>query len=333
MANGTKGIDGPPQRTQHHPPAYAKQTLAAATFFETTVHLGLSARAGIVDNLRLETALSATRREDFLGAGPWQIFRRFQEYVTTPDADPVYLYTDDLVGILPDRRLNNGQPSFLAYLIHQASPRAGEHVVHIGAGTGYYTAILAHIVGPSDRVTGIEYEPELAARAKTNFATWPNVDIVEGDGALGSFDTADVICVNAGCTRPVESWLERLADGGRLILPMTSDPSSAAKSLERMDFERAGAVFRIERSGKDYLARWISAVAIFPCAGNRDEASERALTDSFAKGGWRNVTRVYRNQEIPRSVAGFADRDGVSPTASKPGRKRCPIVRDPEQIC
>jgi len=96
-------------------------------------------------------------------------------------------------------------------------------VVHIGAGTGYYTAILAHIVGLSGRVTGIEYEPELAARAKTNFATYPNVEIVEGDGTLVSFDTADVIYVNAGCTRPVESWLERLADGGRLILPMTSD--------------------------------------------------------------------------------------------------------------
>ncbi len=268
--------------------AYAKQTLAAA---------------GVVDNARLAAAFSATRREDFLGAGPWPMLRRFGNYATTPDADPVYLYTDDLVGILPERRINNGQPSLHAHLIHQASPRAGEHVVHIGAGTGYYTAILAHIVGPSGRVTGIEYEPELAARARTNFATYPNVDIVEGDGALVSFDTADVIYVNAGCTRPAESWLDRLTDGGRLILPMTSDQSFgakdqgfAAKSLERI--ERAGAVFRIERRGNDYLASWISGVAIFPCAGNRDEESERALAKSFAKGGWQKVTRLYRNQEI-----------------------------------
>src|ERR1700688_799851 len=178
--------------------AYAKQILAAAR----------------ADNPRLEAALAAIRREDFLGPGPWPMLRWLGEYATTPDADPVYLYTDDLVGILPERKLNNGQPSLHAHLIHQASPRAGEHVVHIGAGTGYYTAILAHIVGPSGRVTGIEYEPELAARAKTNFATYPNVDIIEGDGALVSFGTAEVIYVNAGCTRPVESWLERLADGG-----------------------------------------------------------------------------------------------------------------------
>ena len=70
--------------------AYAKQILAAAW---------------VVNNARLEAALSATRREDFLGAGPWWILRRFRDYVTTPDADPVYLYTDDLVGILHDLEL------------------------------------------------------------------------------------------------------------------------------------------------------------------------------------------------------------------------------------
>jgi protein-L-isoaspartate(D-aspartate) O-methyltransferase len=262
--------------------AYAKQILAAAW---------------VVGDERLEAALSATRREDFLGAGPWSILRGFQDYRTTPDADPVYLYTNDLVGILPDRNLNNGQPSLHAHLIHQAAPAVGEHVVHIGTGTGYYTAILAHLVGPSGRVTGIEYEPELAARAKTNFTAYPNVEIVEGNGTLVSFDEADVIYVNAGCTQPAESWLDRLADGGRLILPMTSDQGFLANAPERV--ARAGGVFRIERRGKDYLAYWISGVAIFPCAGNRDEVSERALADAFAKGGWQKVTRLHRDQDIP----------------------------------
>ena len=46
----------------------------------------------------------------------------------------------------------------------------------------------------------------------------------------------------------------------------------------------AGGVFRIERSAKDYLAYWISGVAIFPCGGSRPEGSERALAEAFAKG-------------------------------------------------
>jgi protein-L-isoaspartate(D-aspartate) O-methyltransferase len=262
--------------------AYAKQILATAG----------------VDNARLDAALGVIRREDFLGPGPWPILRRFRGgYVPTPDTDPVYLYTDDLVGILPERRLNNGQPSLHAHLIHAVSPAAGEHVVHIGTGTGYYTAILAHLVGPSGRVTGIEYDSELAARAKANLAPHSNVEMIEGDGALVSFDEADVIYVNAGCTRPAENWLDRLADGGRLILPMTSDQGFAVTSPERV--ASSGAVFRIERRGKDYFATWISPVAIFPCAGSRDEVSERALAEAFVKRGWQQVARLYRNQEIP----------------------------------
>jgi len=261
--------------------AYAKQILAA----------------GGVANARLQAAFGAIRREDFLGPGPWPILRWPRDYFLSPDTDPVYLYTNDLVGIVPERRINNGQPSWHAHLIHQASPAAGEHVVHVGTGTGYYTAILAHLAGRSGRVTGIEYDSELAARAKANLAPHPNVEIVEGDGALVSFDEADVIYVNAGCTRPAQNWLDRLADGGRLILPMTSDQGFGASAPERV--ASAGAVFRIERRGRDYFATWISPVAIFPCAGSRDEVSERALAEAFAKAGWQQVTRLYRDQEIP----------------------------------
>jgi protein-L-isoaspartate(D-aspartate) O-methyltransferase len=261
--------------------AYAKQILAA----------------GGVANARLQATFGAIRREDFLGPGPWPILRWPRDYLLSPDTDPVYLYTNDLVGIVPERRINNGQPSWHAHLIHQASPAAGEHVVHVGTGTGYYTAILAHLAGRSGRVTGIEYDSELAARAKANLAPHPNVEIVEGDGALVSFDEADVIYVNAGCTRPAQNWLDRLADGGRLILPMTSDQGFGASAPERV--ASAGAVFRIERRGRDYFATWISPVAIFPCAGSRDEVSERALAEAFAKAGWQQVTRLYRDQEIP----------------------------------
>jgi protein-L-isoaspartate O-methyltransferase len=49
------------------------------------------------------------------------------------------------------------------------------------------------------------------------------------DDALAWVDTADVIYVNGGCTQPAESWLDRLSDGGRLILPPTSDRSFATK--------------------------------------------------------------------------------------------------------
>jgi protein-L-isoaspartate(D-aspartate) O-methyltransferase len=62
---------------------------------------------------------------------------------------------------------------------------------------------------------------------------------------------------------------------------------------------RRGAVFCIERRGADYLVEWISPVAIFPCAGNRDPASEAALAAAFDKGDWQKVRRLYRSDDIP----------------------------------
>ena len=263
--------------------AYAKQVLAAVG----------------VDDARLEAAFASVPREDFLGPGPWQILRWGKAYRATPNADPVYLYTDDLVAILPERRINNGQPQLHAHLISQAAPAEGEHVVHIGTGTGYYTAIMARMVGATGRVTGIEFEPQLASRSRANFATWPNVEIIEGDGALVPFEPADLIYVNAGVTHPVEAWLDRLKDGGRLILPLTTDKAFGDLAKAPMQLLHQGGVFRIERSGDVYSAKCISAVAIIPCAGGRDAEAERALAEALANGRHKEVTRLYRNEDVP----------------------------------
>lgn len=254
---------------------YAKQVMAAG---------------GAVDR-RVERAFATVRREAYLGRGPWPILRWGQGYRRSPSRDLAYLYDDVLVGIVPERHLNNGQPSFLAALIAAAAPRAAEHAVHIGAGVGYYTAIIAHLVGRRGRVTAIEYEAELARRLTANFAGAPNVQTILGDGTQIQFDPADVIFVNAGATQPAAIWLDRLKEGGRLILPLT------AAGFPNEDFRHA-AVFRVERRGDEFLARRISGVGIFPCAGGRDEATEKALDDAFSKGGAERVTRLHRHSNV-----------------------------------
>jgi protein-L-isoaspartate(D-aspartate) O-methyltransferase len=186
--------------------AYAKQIMAAC---------------GISDR-RIETAFASVKREHFLGRGPWQIVRWGRGYMPTPSRNPVYLYDDVVVAIIPDRHLNNGQPSLHAMLIASAAPKMGEHAVHIGAGVGYYTAILHRLVGRSGRVTAIEFDTGLAARLAANFGGVRNVNTVQGDGARVAFDSADIIYVNAGATKPAEAWLDRLTEAGRLILPMTA---------------------------------------------------------------------------------------------------------------
>jgi protein-L-isoaspartate(D-aspartate) O-methyltransferase len=249
------------------------------------------------EDARVEAAFAAVPREEFLGLGPWPILFSGDRYVSTPSSDPLYLYTNVLVGLIPERHINNGQPSLHAALITSAMPKVGDHIVHIGAGVGYYTAIMAHLVGPSGRVTAVEFDPALAARAVVNFASSSNVRVVHGDGSVVSFETADVIYVNAGATRPTDKWLDGLSDGGRLILPLTTNHGPI--TYPPVPVERRGAVFRIERRGTEYLAQWISPVQIFPCEGVRDGASETALSAAFKKGGWQRVTRLYRHNDVP----------------------------------
>ena len=261
--------------------AFAKQVMAAAG----------------ADHASVEAGFATVRREDFLGPGPWHILRWGRGYVSTPSGDPVYLVTDDVIAILPERHINNGQPSLHAWMMASASPRPGEHVVHIGAGVGYYTAILAHAVGPAGRVSAIEFDSDLAERARANLAALGQVRVTQGDGSVAAFDPADVIYVNAGATRPADRWLDGLREGGRLVLPLTTNQGFTASNPASID--RRGAVFLIERRSGEYLAKWLSPVAIFPCEGMRDPASEAALAAAFEKGGWRDVTRLCRGDDLP----------------------------------
>ena len=263
--------------------AYAKQILAVMD----------------VRDPRVEAAFAAIPREAFLGAGPWPI-QRWAGTLTSPSDDPVYLYTDDLVAIDPARKLNNGQPSFHAYLMACAAPQPGEHAVHVGAGVGYYSAILGHLVGPGGQVTAIEYEADLAVRARANLAPYHHIRLVEGDGTVVEFEPADVIYVNAGTTRPADLWLDRLKEGGRLILPMTTQQGFGAIGAGTM--KRHGVVFLITRRGDGFEARRISAVAIYPCAAMRDAASDEALGRALAEDDGSRVTRLHRRDDLPDDI-------------------------------
>lgn len=260
--------------------AYAKQVLAAAACTDE----------------RIENAFAATSREAFLGPGPWTMFRFWRgRYEPTPSADPVYLYTDDVIAISPERHINNGQPSLHVHLLACAALREGDHVVHIGAGVGYFTALMAHLAGPSGRITAIEFEPDLAQRLTANVAERGHIQVIQGDGGTVPFDAADVIYVNAGATHPAPSWLDRLKEGGRLILPLTTNEGFLGRDPSKV--HKRGAIFLVTRRGAEFEARWISAVAIYPCQGMRDDACERALVQAFEKDDLHRVTRLRRTDE------------------------------------
>jgi protein-L-isoaspartate(D-aspartate) O-methyltransferase len=259
--------------------AYARQIMAAS---------------GVPDE-RIARAFASVPRETFLGPGPWPVLRWGRGYELTPGDDPVFLYTNDLVGIDPAREINNGQPSFHFLLMARLDPQPGAHVVHVGAGTGYYSALLAELAGAAGQVTAIEYDPGLAARATSNLADRSQVEVMQGDGTVAAFAPADAIYVNAGVTHPLPHWLDRLRDGGRMVLPMTALRQGRGRNEPRW----SGVVFRIRRRGADFSARSISQVAIYPCEGARDLAAQRALARALKAGGVERVRHLVRHGRVP----------------------------------
>jgi protein-L-isoaspartate(D-aspartate) O-methyltransferase len=151
-------------------------------------------------------------------------------------------------------------------------------------------------------VTAIEFDSELAARARQNLAPWSNVNVIQGDGTITPFDSADVIYVNAGVTRPMLHWLDGLKDGGRLLFPLTTDynfPNAKPGVFDPTRLMKSGAYFRIRRQGTEFEARGLMATAIIPCESARDPASEVALAAAFEKASWTRVKQLVRGGTVP----------------------------------
>jgi protein-L-isoaspartate(D-aspartate) O-methyltransferase len=157
--------------------------------------------ANALNNASLEAAYAAVPRERFLGRGEWRINTPWSIGALIPN-DPVLIYQDVVVALDRERGVNNGSPSLHAHWLDVVAPGRGEHVAHIGAGTGYYSAILAELVGDGGRVTSIEFDATLAAHAQRNLAGRPNVSCIKGNGFDWPQEAVDVVYVNFAASRP-----------------------------------------------------------------------------------------------------------------------------------
>ncbi len=231
---------------------------------------------------RLIAAFSAVPREDYVGSGPWPVFVG-SGYLPTISSDPRLLYQDILIGLATDRGINNGQPSLHARCLAACAPRSGEIVVHIGAGTGYYTAVLAHLVGSDGRVFAFEIEADVAARARENLVDLPNVSVSAASAAEAALPECDVIYVNAGATHPLPSWLDALNVGGRLIFPLTPN-------------EGFGCMLLVTRTAEStYAASVVTRAAFIPCIGARDEATSEALASALERQSLKSIRSLRRD--------------------------------------
>lgn len=258
---------------------------------------------GAATDPRIEQAFAEIAREPFAGPGPWQIKVPGGPYLETPDSDPAYLYHDWLVALDATRGINIGEPALHARCLQALGLREGEEVLHIGAGAGYYTAIIAHLVGPTGRVHAYEIDAGLAKRARDNLDHLSGVRLYERSGVGDGLAQADAIYVNASATHPSRSWLDALRPGGRLMFPLHATGGF-------------GGVLKVVRPdrGTAWPASFVSPAGFIACEGVQDTVLGSRLAAAFSRRNLQAV-RTLRIDVAPDETCWFAGDDWWLSTA------------------
>lgn len=243
----------------------------------------------------LVEAFANVPREEFLGPPPWHIGSAESRALSAAGMaalsyvavdDPRDVYHNVVVSVDREKDINNGQPSALARWIDALALQPGARAYHLGCGVGYYTAIMAEVVGPRGCVVGLDLESDLAARARKNLATYSQVKISAGDGSVFDPDDCDAMLVNCGVTHPQTRWLDRLRDGGRLVVPLTIPMNPKIGQ---------GVMMKIIRSGNSYATEVLMPLAIYSGGTLRDASLELQLRKGFATGSFLKLKSVRRD--------------------------------------
>jgi len=154
-------------------------------------------------------------------------FRAVPRHLFLPDVPLTTVYTDEAIATKKRDGLaisSSSQPTVMAIMLEQLGLRPGDHVLEIGAGTGYNAALMAHIVGPNGGVVAVDLDEDIVEKARAHLmvAGCTDVKVVCGDGALGYPEAApyDRIILTVGAWDIAATWVEQLRPGGRLVLPL-----------------------------------------------------------------------------------------------------------------
>jgi len=162
-------------------------------------------------------------------------------HVFVPEVTVEAAYRDDAIVTKRDGDgvpvSSSSQPTIMAFMLDQLGVAPGHRVLEIGAGTGYNAALLAHLVGASGTVVTVDIDGQVVDRARNGLtaAGYPQVTVAWGDGADGYAAAApfDRIIATAGVWDLAPAWLQQLAPGGRIVVPLELHGAQVSVAFER----------------------------------------------------------------------------------------------------
>ncbi len=178
-----------------------------------------------------------------------------------PPAVAHLAYADRAVPIGCEQTIS--QPYIVALMTEALDLTGSEHVLEIGTGSGYQTAVLAEL---AHDVVSIERHEELSRRAAAALKQcgYANARLIVGDGTQGCAELApyDRILVAAAARRVPPALAEQLAEGGLLVIPVGGSDSQVLQAYTK----QAGQL----------VPRPLSGCRFVPLVGAQEEQDEQA---------------------------------------------------------
>ncbi|MCH7529955.1 protein-L-isoaspartate O-methyltransferase [Patescibacteria group bacterium] len=182
----------------------------------------------------LEENTQVFKRKEFADA-----FEHIDRVDFVIDDCKVEAYEDYPLPIAKEQSIS--QPTTVAFMLELLSPERGEKILDVGSGSGWTTAIIAHIIGEKGYVWGVELLPDLVSFGRKNISKYhfKNAEILQAGDILGLPHEApfDKILVSACADNIPQELMEQLKEGGIMVLPIGDSICKVEKKSDGVEIK------------------------------------------------------------------------------------------------